>query len=197
MTKMEQLQEMLDKNNGYLFTAEVEAEGISRTYMARFVHENHLERAAKGIYISEETWEDELFILQKQYSNIIFSGETALYLHGLIDREYAEITISVRSTFSGTRLRKKGVAIKREKDDVFGLGAIEMMTNYGNKVIVYDKERCICNLVKNRKKTEVQNYQTAIKTYMRDPQKDLSRLIKYAEILKMRDEIMKYIEVLI
>lgn len=197
MSKTEELYLMLEQNNGYLFTSEVEKRDISRTYLARFVKENHLEKVAKGIYISEETWEDELYILQKLYSDIIISGETALYLHGLLDREYNEITISVKPSFSGSRLREKGVIIRREKDPLFGLGATEIETNLGNKVAVYDKERCICDLVKNRKKIEVQNYQTAIKTYMRDSNKDLSKLITYAEVLNVRDEVMKYIEVLV
>lgn len=197
MTKTEKLNLMLEKNKGYLFTAEVEAENISRTYLLKFIRDNKMERVAQGIYISEDTWEDELYILQRQYSNIIFSGETALYLHGLIDREYNEITISVKQGFSGSRLKARGIVINREKESVFGMGLMQLITNYGNKVLVYDVERCICDLVKNRKKVEVQNYQTAIKTYMRNPQKDLSKLLKYAEALKIRDEIMKYVEVLV
>lgn len=197
MTKTEQLYELLKRNNGYIFTSEVVSQGISRTYLAEFVKNNHLEKVAKGIYISEDTWEDELFILQRQYSNIIFSGETALYLHELIDREYNEISISVKARFSGTRLREKGIIISREKDSIFGMGATSVVTNFGNKVIVYDRERSICDLIKNRKKVEVQNYQTAIKTYMRSQKKDLSLLVKYAERMKLRDEVMKYVEVLV
>lgn len=197
MTKTEQLHELLKRNNGYIFTSEVVSQGISRTYLTEFVKNNHLEKVAKGIYISEDTWEDELFILQRQYSNIIFSGETALYLHELIDREYNEISISVKARFSGTRLREKGIIISREKDSIFGMGATSVVTNFGNKVIVYDRERSICDLIKNRKKVEVQNYQTAIKTYMRSRKKDLSLLVKYAERMKLRDEVMKYVEVLV
>ena len=57
-------------------------------------------------------------------------------------------------------------------------------------------------LVKNTKdklrgKIEVQHYQTAIKSYMRRKDKNLTRLLKYAETLKIRDEIMKYIEVMV
>lgn len=43
---------------------------------------------------------------------------------------------------------------------------------------------------------EVQNFQTALKTYMSGKGKKLSRLIEYAEKLGKRDEVMKYVEVL-
>jgi len=37
----------------------------------------------------DDVWPDDLFILQQRNGAIIYSGETALYLHGLTDREYS------------------------------------------------------------------------------------------------------------
>ena len=105
MNKYDQMRRLLQENNGYLFTAQVEKAGVSRTYLAKFVRENQLEKVAKGIYISQDTWEDELYILQIRYPKIIYSGETALYLHGMIDREYTDICITVPPRFNQTRLR--------------------------------------------------------------------------------------------
>lgn len=62
-------------------------------------------------------------------------------------------------------------------------------------VKVYDRERCICDLISDRKKIEVQNFQTALKGYMSGKDKKLSRLIEYAKKLGIRDEVMKYVEV--
>ena len=52
-------------------------------------------------------------------------------------------------------------------------------------------------MIKNRGNIEVQQFQTAMKTFMRDKAKDLSRLMLYGERLKIRDEIMKYVEVML
>ena len=43
----------------------------------------------------------------------------------------------------------------------------------------------------------MQQFQTAMKTFMRDKEKNMSRLIQYGEQLKIRDEIMKYVEVML
>lgn len=197
MRKYEYMQEILKENNGYLFTSQIEKEGISRTYLAKFVRDNNMEKVAKGIYISEDTWVDDLYIIQICNPKIIFSGETALYLHGMIDREYSEICVSVPSRFSQTRLREKGIVVHQERKGIYELGVTNIDTNYGNSVRVYDKERSICNLVKNRGNIEVQHFQTAMRIYMRDSSKDLSRLLMYAEKLNIRDEMMKYVEVMI
>ena len=197
MNKYDQMRRLLQENNGYLFTEQVEKAGVSRTYLAKFVRENQLEKVAKGIYISQDTWEDELYILQIRYPKIIYSGETALYLHGMIDREYTDICITVPPRFNQTRLRNRGVLVHQEKLAVYQLGMVEVETNYGNVVKTYDKERCICDMVKNRGNMEVQQFQTALKTFMRDKAKNMSKLMQYGEQLKIRDEIMKYVEVML
>ena len=160
----------------YLFTSEVQEASISRTYLADFIKENNYEKVAKGIYVSEDVWPDELFILQKCYPAIVYSGETALYLHGMIDREYSEIYVTVPTGFSGSRLRNKGIVIHSEKEDQYKLGITEVLTQFGNTVRCYDKERCICDAVKNKGKIEIQNFQAAMRNYMKDKDKDLSHL---------------------
>lgn len=197
MSKYEEMSRLLQENNGYLFTSQVENAGISRTYLAKYVHENHLEKVAKGIYISPDTWADELYILQICNSKIIYSGETALYLQSMTDREYTDICVTVPPRFNQTRLRDKGVIVHQEKSTTYQLGITEVETNYGNMVRTYNKERCICDMIKNRKYMEVQQFQTAMKTFMRDKTKNMSRLMLYGEQLKIRDEIMKYIEVML
>lgn len=140
---------------------------------------------------------DELYILQVCNPKIVYSGETALYLHDMIDREYANICVSVPPRFNQTRLRDKGVIVHQEKMALYQLGIVEVETNYGNMVRTYDKERSICDMIKNRGNIESQQFQSAIKTFMRDKTKNMSRLMQYGEQLKIRDEIMKYAEVML
>lgn len=191
------IEKSIEENNGYLFSSDVEKLGISRTSIANYVRKNSMEKVAKGVYITTDSWEDNLYIMQKKYSDIIFSGETALYLHQMIDREYSVVSVCVPRGFSGSRLREKGVVIHQESTDEYGLGMTEVTTNLGNIVRAYNRERCICELIKNRKEYEVQMFQTAIKEYMGSRYKDLSLLSKYAEKLKIYDEVMKYVEVLV
>ena len=196
MNKYEKMDKLLDDNNGYLATKDVEELGISRTYLASYVKENSLERVTNGIYISPETFEDKLYILQMRYPRIIFSGETALYLHGLIDREYSKISVTVPPGFNRTRLCEEGIDVHQENEKCYSIGIVEIKTNYGNVVKTYDKERCICDIVTKRNNMDVQHFQTAMKTYMRSKDKDLNKLVKFAEALGVRDEVMKYIEVM-
>ena len=100
------------------------------------------------------------FVLQKRYAKIVFSGETALYLHGLIDREYSEISVTVPPLFNRTRLCEQGIIVHQDKTEVYELGIMELETSFGNKIRTYDKEKCICDMLR-RRNMEVQHFQTA------------------------------------
>ena len=195
MSKNEILQQLIEENNGYLLSSKVIEKNISKTFLTKYIKENNLERVARGIYITEDVWPDELYIMQVRNAAVIFSGETALYLHGLIDREYSEISVSVPTGYNATHLKTGNVQVKYASKNSYGLGVCTLPSASGNMVRVYDRERCICDLISDRKKIEVQNFQTAIKEYMSEKEKKLSKLIEYAEKLGMRDEVMKYVEV--
>ena len=195
MDKNKILQQLIEENNGYLLSSMVIEKNISKTFLAKYIKENGLERVARGIYITEDVWPDELYIMQVRNAAVIFSGETALYLHGLIDREYSKICISVPTGYNATHLKTGNVQVNYTSKNSYNLGVCTVASMSGNLVKVYDKERCICNLISDRNKIEVQNFQTAMKEYMLGKGKKLNRLIQYAEKLGMRDEVMKYVEV--
>lgn len=195
MNKKEILQQLIEENNGYLLSAMVIEKKISKTFLAKYVKENNLERVARGIYIAEDVWPDELYIMQVRNAAVIFSGETALYLHGLIDREYSKICVSVPTGYNATHLKTGNVQIKYASKNSYELGVCTVSSSSGNMVRAYDKERCICDLISNRKKIEVQDFQIAMKGYMSEKGRKLSKLIEYAGKLGMKDEVMKYVEV--
>lgn len=191
------MQELIEHNNGYLLTSAAMQKGITKPYLAKYVKENGMEKVARGIYVTEDVWPDELYIMQVRNAAVVFSGETALYLHNLLDREYSEICVTVPKGYNATHLKTKHVQVRYAAKGIYELGACMAPSSCGNMVRVYDRERCICDLISERNRIEVQNFQTAIKGYMSSKDKKLSRLIEYAEKLEIRDEVMKYVEVLV
>lgn len=192
------LDQLIEENNGYLIASIATANGdVSRTFLSQYVKEKEMEKVARGVYITENVWPDELFIMQVRNAAVVFSGETALYLHGMIDREYTDICITVPTGYNATHLKADNVRVKYVSRDIYEMGICDVPSSSGNKVKVYDKERCICELITNRGMVEVQQFQTAMKDYMHGKDKKLSRLIEYAERLGIRDEVMKYVEIMV
>ncbi len=199
MTKKEKIDYFIEKYNGYLVTSLVCNEDISKTYVAQYIKKHGMEKVSRGLYIMDNVWPDELFILQQRNGAIIYSGETALYLHGLIDREYSSVCVTVPQGYNASHLKDNDfdVSVKYAAPNLYKIGICEIASSSGNLVKAYDKERCVCDLIMNRNKHEVQVFQTAIKEYMSSKEKKLSQLMVYADTLRIRDEVMKYVEVLV
>ena len=67
--------------------------GISRFMLYKLCKENKIHRIVKGQYVLPEDIQDELFSINKRSEKIIFSHETALFLHGISDRTPFEHTV--------------------------------------------------------------------------------------------------------
>ena len=196
MRKTDILEQLIEENNGYLITSKAVSAGISKPSVSKYIKDHEMEKVAHGIYVLEDVWPDELFVLQERNKNIIYSGETALYLHGLIDREYSRICFTVPTGYNVEHIKNRNKDVRYVNADILEMGSCEKPSCSGNLVRLYNKERCICDLIKDRKKYELQLYQTAIKEYMTSKNKNLQLLVDYAVKLGIRDEVMTYVEIM-
>ncbi len=197
MGKYELLDRLVEEGNGYLRTADVIEKGISKTTLAKYVQENSLERVAHGVYASDNAWPDDYYLLHLRNSKIVFSHESALFLHNLIDREPYVTTVTVPKNYNGVHIIKQGVHVIHVKPEWYTIGITKVTTGFGNEVLAYDRERSICDIIRARKETEIQTYQTALKEYMNNRGKNLGNLISYARELGIEAEVRTYTEVML
>jgi len=81
MSSAEELKALKEKHDGVITTNVVEENNIHREYLRKLVKSGELERVSHGVYITPETWEDRMMILQLRKNKMIYSHETALYVH--------------------------------------------------------------------------------------------------------------------
>lgn len=197
MKTSQAIAKIISDNNGYLFTSDAVQNGISRQSVIEYVNANGLEKVAHGIYITQETWDDPLFILQNRNPNIVFSHEYALQLHGLTEKEPDTLVVSVPRGYNATHLKQQDVKVHTVVKDYFDIGITQAKTFYGNTVRVYDRERTICDIIRNKDNMDIQVFSYAIKQYMRSRDKNLPRLSEYGRIFKISDKIHIYTEVML
>ena len=129
---------------------------------------------------------------------MVFSFHTALYLLGFNDRTPNIFHISVPQGYNVKHIKQKCSHIKVHyvKRDLLYVGAIEIKTPLGSQVKCYNMERCICDIVSERKSVDKQIFTDAIIGYFKSRDKNIRNLIKYSKLLGIEDEIRKYMEVL-
>lgn len=197
MNTIEILDGLLDNGNGYLLTSEAMDRGISKWIFSKYVKSRNLEKVAQGIYLSEDAWPDELYLLHLRNQKMFFSQETALYLHGLMEREPRYIHVTVKAGYNASHLREKGIKVYQSKPEHYELGASTAKTNFGNLVAVYDKERTICDIIRDKSTMDIQVFQTAMKEYMNGHEKNLPNLMSYAAKMNIEDKVRNYVEVML
>ena len=171
--------------------------GISKSQFYRFIHENDYEKVGPGMYISPCTFEDELLVLSKRCPNGVISHDEALYHYGLIDREPSCHTITVYSGYNTSRLNKAGYKTYYVKKELLDLGKTEVINNCGNVIPMYDLERTMVDLIRNRSQFEIQDFNSALKSYVLRNDKDLNRLSQYAEQFRVGNVLKTYMGVLL
>jgi predicted transcriptional regulator of viral defense system len=191
------LDKMLDDGNGYLRAEDVTARGISRTCLSEYVKKRNLERVARGVYCSDDAWPDALFLLGIKNKGICFSHEVALHIHGLMEREPTNVTVTIKTGYNASHLRDQGVRVHTVSQELFVLGITTAQTAYGNVVSVYDRERTICDIIKAKEKMDIQVFQTALKEYMSSSGKHLPNLMRYAAAMRIEEAVRRYTEVML
>ena len=153
-TDFEKIKEVGERNAGVVTTKQIEEVGIYRGLIKKFVEDGKLIKETKGLYLLVDEFPDEYVLLQKRSEKMVFSYGTALYLWGMSDRVPHNISVTVPQGFNSTRIAKDNKKIKFHyvQKKVWSLGITYTDTSLGNRVMLYDKERCVCDIVMEKKK---------------------------------------------
>ena len=196
MSKEEQILNLIKVNNGIITSKEVSKHGINRIFLTRLVKSGKIERVKNGLYVLPNTWGDEYFNLIYGI-NAIFSYDTALYIVGLCETVPSIYHITVCRGYNGKLNHVDNVKLHFVKKEIFELGKIEIKSPQGQIITCYNAERCICDLLKNKDKKNLETVKYAITEYLRDKQnRNLPKLVEYSKRLNVEDEVNRYLEVL-
>ncbi len=189
--------ESLAENNNMITTSEIQALGLSRQLLLKYVHSGLLERVRQGVYVLADTVHDDMYTLMLRSEHIIFSHESALFLNGLSDRTPFTHHITHPSNKAIPGSIKNECVHFNIKPEFHKLGLIERRTAFGNTVRCYDPERTVCDFLRTRSRCDEETVISAVKNYAASDRKDLNRLGNYADLLKVKAELKKYMEVLL
>lgn len=189
-------EEIVD-DSGILLTKNAIEAGISKHALYNFIRNNGFEKAAHGVYASPETWEDENYILSLRCPQGVLSHDEALYYHGLTDREPLQKTITIYTGYGTSRMVADGIKVFTVKKELLDIGKEIVKTSYGHDIPLYNRERTICDLIRSKNRFEIQDFQTALKTYIMGKNKNLNRLMEYAKLFHVDKKIKEYMEVLL
>ena len=193
MDKKEKIKEIVNKNNGILYSKDLEKYNIHRQYLKELEESGYLKKVFRGMYVKSDKSINEFFIMSQRFQTGIYSHNTALYFYNLTDRT----PIKLDMTFpSNVRIDNEYITAHYIKSEKHLLGATKMKLEDNTTIQIYDLERTICDIIRDRNKIDPQIFNTAMKEYSKRKNKNLNLLYRYAKEFRIENKLKQYMEVL-
>ncbi len=199
MGQKEVLLSKIKENNGIITTGEVLKLGIHKDVLKRLTLKNQIVKIANGLYGLPNEGIDEYIYFSHRIPKGVFSHETSAYLHGLSTRVPLVYVMTVMAGDNVSRVKalKDNIIFKYIKKEHYNIGKTVTTNPFGREIAVYDKERTILDLIKDKDREDEQVFSEAMKLYFKSEDKNLLNLSKYAIQMNMEESLKQYTEVLL
>lgn len=191
-------------HNGVLTTAKLNEYGISAYMINKLLEEKEISRVSRGNYIYNEIHLYDYEIISSLFPEAIIYLESALLLHEYTERIPNEWKIAVGRNMDRNKYNIEYPKIKVHfvEESILEIGVMEIETyldeeNHNNKIItrIYDKDKTICDVIRHRNKMDKEVFNSSIRKYVKDNDKNLNNLYKYARELNILGIVETYIGV--
>ena len=195
----EEIKKISFQNKGYISTSEIDRKGINRYYINQLEKIGLLSRLKTGLY----KWKDydfkynfELVDVFKIVPMGVLCLTSALAYYDLTTYNTWQYEIAIERTKKVTLPDYPPIKLVYFSKNQFEIGITEVDIDE-NRVRIYDLEKTICDCVRYRNKIGIDIVKEGIKEYLKRKDKNLNKLMKYAEVCRVQKIIKEYLEVLI
>ena len=163
----------------------------------QLLDERFIERIRQGYYQWIENCEvSEIVIINSLFPDAVLCMETALFYYKYSDRNPAEWNFAMDRNISKfrTNIDYPFIKVYRVEHNLVTLGETTGEIDF-TKVRIYDRDRTICDVLKNINKMDKEIFNKAIQGYVNDSKKNIPNLMIYAKKLRVQKKVKELIGV--
>ena len=195
--EIELLRKLFSRHNYIMTTAELTAAKLYYADIKMLLDDGLIERVKRGYYHwIEDFGESEIVIVNRLFPDAVFCMETALFYYKYSDRTPVEWNLAIDKNVSRLRTKIDYPFIKayRVEPALVTLGETTGKID-SIDVRIYDRDRTICDVLRNRNKMDREIFNKAIQGYVKDSKKNIPNLMKYAKVLRVQKRVKELIGV--
>lgn len=177
--------------NFTMTTAQLNKEKLYYRDIQRMLDERLIEKVKRGYYHwIEDYGTSEVALINSLFPDAVFCMETALFYYMYSDRNPAEwnITVDKNTSRQRTNIDYPFVKAYRVEPALLPLGKTDCIIEF-IKVHIYDRDRTICDVLRNMSKMDKEVFNKAIQSYVKDPHKNIPNLMEYAKALRVQKKV--------
>jgi predicted transcriptional regulator of viral defense system len=195
MMSKDMLKKSFEDSNGILRTSELNKIGLSSRQITKLVEEKRLVKLKNGVYRHSEIEVKEEIIIAKLFPGAVLFLESALERYGYLKEEKNgwKIAVDRDSAKSKYRLNEMTILPFYLERKYLEIGITECLVD-GVPVLVYDKEKTVCDCLKYKNKLNPKVYKDALLGYITDKEKNVDKLMEYAKLLRVEMKVKNCLE---
>ena len=178
-------------------TAQLNKEKLYYRDIQRMLEAGVVEKVKRGYYHWTESFGgSEVEIINRLFPDAVLCMETALFHYRYSDRNPVEWNISIDKNVSRQRTKIDYPFVKayRVEPALVTLGETTDKIDFID-VRIYDRDRTICDVLRNMNKMDKEIFNKAIQSYVKDPKKNIPNLMRYAKELRIQKRVKDLIGV--
>lgn len=183
--------------NYVMTTAQLSASKIYYRDIQQMIEEGLIEKVKRGYYHWIEDYDrSEVIIINRLFPDTVLCMETALFYYRYSDRNPAEWNIAIDKNASRQRTQIDYPFVKayRVESALLPVGETKGEIDF-TEVRIYDRDRTICDVLKNMNKMDKEIFNKAVQNYVKDSKKNIPNLMQYAKILRVQKRVKDLIGV--
>jgi len=189
------VQDIFKLNGGFLQTKNLESR--SQWYQLKKILQNgEAIKLSSGIYKLNDIRIPEKAEIAFLYPAAVFCMFTAWNYHRLstINPWAFHVTVEHKSKVKKSDYPPIIFYYWRNHSSHLGIMEVE---EEGYKIRIYDLEKSVCDAIRFRNKVGIDTVSEILKNYLKRPDKDLNKLIKYAKILRIEKFVRETITIML
>lgn len=185
----EKVTKLFGEGNGYRSAAQLKEAKVTTVQIKELVKKGILERISHGHYwlIDEKKGKPEnyeMIEVCKVNPKAVICADSACYYHGLIDQKPKKLSIATLKTDRSKMQMNFEITRHYYSDLAFEQDLETVETEYGT-LRVYTIERSVCDAIRFRDDIGKKEVDTIVKNYMKREDKQLERLLAYADAMRV------------
>lgn len=188
----EKIKTAMEKSNGLMKTAALYELGMDYRDIDQLLKEGYLVRVKSGYYRLAEEEQTEEEMIKAFFPDGVLCMETALYCYGYIKERPLTWHIAIDKNTSKSRFLMDYPIVQPHYTESAVLSTgVEQETLNGVVFNIYDRDRLICDCLKYESKLSHEDLKAALRGYLEDPKKDVSKLLVYAKDRRVLSKVQK------
>lgn len=199
MKNQELAKQIIESKGGIAKSADFVAAGMQHTDVTNLYHAGFLKRVRHGYYqLANQVYISEEQLLATLLPEGVVCLESALFHYGYSDFTPRKWSIAVPRTISHAKLKSDLLALRPYcvTPKLYELGKTTD-SFHGIPLLVYDRERTICDCFKHRSQLDSELFAKALHAYAKDTEKSLYRLSFYAKEMRIQKKVTELMEVIL